>query len=271
MPIELESHRIIESKIVRTDGGGSSTILFKDEKCKKAKPGQFIMIWIPKFGEIPMSLSFIDEKGYSGVTLRPFGLASTKLFEAKTGDKLPIRGPYGKPFTPVKGNVLLVGGGTGLSPLIPMSENLLNAGSKVTLIIAAKNSKELIFAKRARKLLNKNNSQVLFVTEDGSMGYKGLATDVAKPLIKKMDMIYTCGPELMMLNLFNMAKKSKIPIEASLERLMECAIGICGICSIGKYLVCKDGTVFNSNQLKELSSEFGRASRDSNGTKIFFK
>ena len=271
MPIELESHRIIESKIVRTDGGGSSTILFKDEKCKKAKPGQFIMIWIPEFGEIPMSLSFIDEKGYSGVTLRPFGLASTKLFEAKTGDKLPIRGPYGKPFTPVKGNVLLVGGGTGLSPLIPMSENLLNAGSKVTLIIAAKNSKELIFAKRARKLLNKNNSQVLFVTEDGSMGYKGLATDVAKPLIKKMDMIYTCGPELMMLSLFNMAKKSKIPIEASLERLMECAIGICGICSIGKYLVCKDGTVFNSNQLKEISSEFGRASRDTNGTKIFFK
>ena len=106
-----------------------------------------------------------------------------------------------------------------------MSENLLNAGSKVTLIIAAKNSKELIFAKRARKLLNKNNSQVLFVTEDVSMGYKGLATDVAKPLIKEMDMIYTCGPELMMLSLFNMAKKSKVPIEASLERLMECAIG----------------------------------------------
>jgi dihydroorotate dehydrogenase electron transfer subunit len=59
-----------------------------------------------------------------------------------------------------------------------------------------------------------------------------------------------------------------MPFEASLERLMKCAIGICGSCVIGKYRVCRDGPVFGSEQLRGMKNEFGKFKRDFSGKKI---
>jgi dihydroorotate dehydrogenase electron transfer subunit len=81
-------------------------------------------------------------------------------------------------------------------------------------------------------------------------------------------MIYTCGPEKMMRKVFDQAEKRGIPFEASLERLMRCAIGLCGSCVIGKYRVCRDGPVFNAKQIRELKKEFGVSKRDFNGKRI---
>jgi dihydroorotate dehydrogenase electron transfer subunit len=72
-----------------------------------------------------------------------------------------------------------------------------------------------------------------------------------------MDMIYACGPELMVRKVFDLAQKNKMALEASLERLMRCGIGLCGSCMIGKYRVCKDGPVFTSAQLYEVKDELG--------------
>jgi dihydroorotate dehydrogenase electron transfer subunit len=85
---------------------------------------------------------------------------------------------------------------------------------------------------------------------------------------EKFDIIYTCGPEQMIRKVFDQAEKHKIPLEASLERLMRCAIGLCGSCIIGKYRVCADGPVFRSKQLKEVKDEFGCSKRDFDGRKI---
>jgi dihydroorotate dehydrogenase electron transfer subunit len=85
---------------------------------------------------------------------------------------------------------------------------------------------------------------------------------------ERFDMIYTCGPEQMMLKTFVLAEKHKIALEASLERLMRCAIGLCGSCVVGKYRVCRDGPVFTSSQLREVEKEFGVSKLDFNGKKI---
>jgi dihydroorotate dehydrogenase electron transfer subunit len=74
----------------------------------------------------------------------------------------------------------------------------------------------------------------------------------------------------MIRKVFETAEKAGIRIEASLERLMRCAIGLCGSCVIGKYRVCKDGPVFNSNQLREVKGELGISKRDFNGRRIPF-
>jgi dihydroorotate dehydrogenase electron transfer subunit len=85
---------------------------------------------------------------------------------------------------------------------------------------------------------------------------------------EKFDMIYTCGPEIMVKKIFDLAQKRKLPMEASLERLMRCGIGLCGSCVIGKYRVCKDGPVFNAAQLNEIKDELGISKLGFDGSRI---
>ena len=75
-------------------------------------------------------------------------------------------------------------------------------------------------------------------------------------------------PEAMMKKIFTSAEKKSIPVQVSLERYMKCGFGLCGSCAIGRYLVCVDGPVFNSEQLREVSVEFGVSRRDSAGRSI---
>ena len=82
-------------------------------------------------------------------------------------------------------------------------------------------------------------------------------------------MIYTCGPELMMKNIYDLSVVHSIPIQASLERYMKCGIGMCASCCINDKLVCSDGTVFNENQLASMS-EFGKMYRDKSGRKSYY-
>jgi len=85
---------------------------------------------------------------------------------------------------------------------------------------------------------------------------------------EKFDMIYACGPERMIRKIFDLTEEYGVDFEASLERLMKCAIGLCGSCVIGKYRVCMDGPIFNSKQLEEVKGEFGVSKRDFDGKKI---
>jgi dihydroorotate dehydrogenase electron transfer subunit len=81
-------------------------------------------------------------------------------------------------------------------------------------------------------------------------------------------MIYTCGPEQMMYSMFLLAEQHKVPLQASLERIMRCAIGVCGSCQIGKLRVCKDGPVLNSEQLRSVKEAFGKYRLDFTGKRI---
>jgi len=97
-----------------------------------------------------------------------------------------------------------------------------------------------------------------------------LATEPLEKLLEKerFNVIYTCGPERMMRKVFDLAQKRKIAMEASLERLMRCGIGLCGSCVIGKYRVCKDGPVFTAAQLSEVTNEFGYSKLGFDGSRI---
>jgi len=81
-------------------------------------------------------------------------------------------------------------------------------------------------------------------------------------------MVYTCGPETMVRQVFELAEQRGIAMEASLERLMRCGIGLCGSCVIGKYRVCRDGPVFNSAQLSEVKDELGISKLGFDGNRI---
>ena len=268
----IDINRLRITKILETKKESPSvkTFVFNDKLCSEAKPGQFVMIWIPGVDEVPMSLSAIGPDERSSITVAKVGEATEALHKRKIGDVLGVRGPYGNSFTPMSGKAVIVGGGTGLAPLAPLTKELAELHARVALIAGAKTQDEILFLDRTTTTLSRIDGRVVAVTEDGSYGIKGLATDVAEQLLEKerFDMLYTCGPEEMMYKLFLLAEKYETPIQASLERLMRCAIGICGSCVIGKFRVCRDGPVFSLKQLREINEEFGRFERGSTGKRV---
>jgi dihydroorotate dehydrogenase electron transfer subunit len=244
------------------------TFTFKDKVCSTAKPGQFMMLWIPGVDEIPLSILDADKDGTVSVAVKKVGEATGALHQKKTGEVIGVRGPFGNSFTLKRGKILMVGGGTGIAPLSFLAKKLSSKTAKLVFVIGAKTKEELLFIDKIRKACN--GEHLVATTEDGSYGIKCLATKPLESLLakEKFDMVYTCGPEQMMCKAFILAEKRGIALEASLERLMRCAIGLCGSCVVGKYRVCRDGPVFTSDQLREVKKEFGISKRDFNGKRI---
>ena len=262
---QLRTTRILN---VKTESPTVKTFTFKDKVCARAKPGQFLMLWIPSVDEVPLSILDAKEDGAVSVAVKKVGEATKALHNRKTGEIIGIRGPFGNSFTLKEGKILMVGGGTGTAPLLFLSRKLASKAAKLVFVIGAKTKKELLFIDKLEEACGKDN--LIAATEDGSYGVKCLATTPLESLLakEKFDMIYTCGPEQMMRKVLDLAEKYDIALEACLERLMRCAIGLCGSCVVGKYRVCKDGPVFTSSQLKEAKSEFGVSKRDFDGKRI---
>lgn len=232
------------------------------------RSGQFMMVWVPGVDEIPMSVSHWDPPDV-GVTVAPIGEATNALASQKAGQMIGIRGPFGTCFSTDAKNALVVGGGIGMAPLRPLTYELLSKDVQVTLLIAARTQGELVYLEEF-DTLRAANLRLETSTDDGSMGYKGLAPQAAKEILATVtpDTIYTCGPELMMLGLYEIAKTHRISFQASLERFMKCGCGICGTCALDPTgdLVCLEGPVFDGDQLSNIT-EFGKYHRDSMGLK----
>lgn len=272
MHINIDRIRTVVIERIIEETPTVKTFIFKDNISSKARPGQFLMVWIPRAEELPMSV-MVSEKGYAAVTIRKLGFGSTALYNKGIGEILGIRGPYGNQFkidTDTK-KVLLVGGGTGLVPLLRLTTKLNELKIDTTVIIGARSKEEVFFEKQANDFLDKTKHKVIISTEDGSYGVKGYATDVMSLIVnrEKFDTVYTCGPELMIKKIFDIGLRNSLSIQVSLERYMKCGVGMCASCCIGDQLVCRDGTVFNEMQLSAMI-EFGLMYRDKSGRKCPF-
>jgi len=241
------------------------TLYFSDDVMSNVLPGQFAMVWIPGINELPMSVMISKESGKAAFTVRKHGLASTGLFNIKTGEQIGVRGPYGNAFDIKQGKLLLVGGGTGLVPMMRLLTHV-KPTDNVTVLIGAKSKDEVFFETLANDLLKNNPHNVIICTDDGSYGKKGFVTDVVEKLVDEshFDAVYTCGPEKMMYKTVQFAHSKEIFVQASLERMMKCGVGICGSCCVGEDLACKDGTIFDGVHLSK-NKEFGFSHRNKAG------
>jgi dihydroorotate dehydrogenase electron transfer subunit len=241
------------------------TLVFSDNIMSNVLPGQFAMVWIPGINELPMSVMISKESGKAAFTVRKHGLASTGLFNIKAGEKIGIRGPYGNAFDIKEGKLLLVGGGTGLVPMMRLL-TFVKPTDNVTVLIGAKSKNEVFFEDLANELLKNNSHNVIISTDDGSYGEKGFVTDIVEKLVSEshFDAVYTCGPEKMMYKTVQSAHSRGMFVQASLERMMKCGVGICGSCCVGEDLACKDGTVFDGDHLSK-NTEFGYSHRNKAG------
>ena len=262
---DLNSHYMCTIEKIIDETPTVRTLIFSDKVLSSVLPGQFAMVWIPGVNELPMSVMITQEKDKAAFTVRKRGESSTGMYNLSVGDYIGVRGPYGNCFDVKDGNLLLIGGGTGLVPLLRLI-SFCKPSHDITLLMGAQTKEEMFFEDLANKLLEKNKHKVIPVTEDGTYGKKGFVTDILEELLEEnsFDAIYTCGPELMMYKAVKLAMSNQIFVQASLERMMKCGIGICGSCCINDDLVCRDGTIFDGNHLMR-NNEFGQFHRTKSG------
>jgi dihydroorotate dehydrogenase electron transfer subunit len=218
-------------------------------------PGQFSMVQINNSVEpfLRRPLAILGQKNKRQELLyRIRGEGTRSLSEKKEGETLKVLGPLGRGFTRHDGKkIIYVAGGTGLPPVLSLAERIKSGH----FIIGAKNRNDLPLLERIQAI---PNTEIIIMTEDGSFGKKGLATDVIGDVIRDGDydedtIIYACGPEGMLKKVSTLAVKTGILCEISLEERMSCGFGACAGCIVrtinGNKRVCREGPVFSARDI----------------------
>lgn len=237
----------------------------------RAQPGQFVFLWLPGVEEKPISIAFDDGKSYT-LAIAAVGPTTNELLEVKVGDYLGVRGPYGTHYTWKPGErIAMLAGGYGAGPLFFASIAASKQKCKVDFFMGARSSEHLLFADKIKKL---KNVRYLPSTNDGSAGFKGFNVQNWEAEMKngvKYKHVFTCGPEMMMKSISDIAWKKKIDAQVSVERYMKCGFGICGNCCVDDSGVpsCQKGTVMNNKDVRQIK-EFGVYHRDSLGRKHYY-
>ena len=228
-----------------------------------ALPGQFVMVWVRGLDEVPMALSHPD-----GITVQRVGEATAALSDMQMGDSIGIRGPFGNGFKLEGTRIMIIAGGVGGAPLLPLARLAHSNGLDVTTIIGARTGDELLFKQQFSQC-----GVVSVATDDGSKGHHGLITELMNMNqfdLKGFDQCYVCGPEMMMESVLDLLCLAGMEARSqfSLHRYFKCGIGVCGACTIDPsgFRVCKDGPVFKGDML--INSELGKWYRDATGKQI---
>jgi dihydroorotate dehydrogenase electron transfer subunit len=267
----------VKIKAIIDECDGVKTFVFERNDTSVPKPGQFVMIWVPGVDEIPMSVSSYKENGEWAVTVKNIGECTNSIHELKIGDFIGVRGPLGNFFKiPQETNkiIFLIGGGIGMVPLRFLASELLKLGYKFKIIEGAKVEDEILFVNEFLEY-HQEDLEFHFCTDDGSYGEKGVATELFEHIIENLNVedvknsvVFTCGPEIMMHKILQLCEEKKIEMYASLERIMRCGCGLCGLCVLDPIglLVCNDGPIFSLKSLTEIK-DFGNYERDFSGKK----
>lgn len=249
------------------------TLVFSDDVMASAEPGQFAMVWVPGASELPMSVMVAMDGRRAAFTVRRLGSTSTALYNVRQGEQLAVRGPYGNSFELRRGRLIMIGGGTGLVPLMRLI-TCTSAADEITVMIGARTRGEVFFDGLAEHLLAGHRTHLVVIsTDDGTAGARGQVTGVFEEMLRDsesadgFDAVYTCGPEPMMYKVVKLAHDMDIFVQASIERVMKCGMGICGSCTAGPDIVCRDGTVFDGKRLLE-NPEFGATHRSKAGVVV---
>ncbi len=220
---------------------------------RSRRAGHFVIVRVDKNGErMPLTIADADvEKGTITLVVQRIGVSSGKLCALEVGDSVAdLVGPLGKA-TDIKkfGTVVCACGGVGAAPMLPIAKALKEAGNRVITVLAARTA-ELIILKEQLEAVS---DEVIVMTDDGSMGQKGLVTMGVEQVIEreKVDKCVTIGPAIMMKFVALTTKKYNIPTEASLNTIMVDGTGMCGACRVtvnGKTkFVCVDGPEFDAH------------------------
>lgn len=267
----------IDDIVVETEDGNLKTyqLVFEQEAHRAAwkhVPGQFAMLSLAGFGEIPIGIaSSPTEEGHLLFTVNRAGKVTTALHQMNIGDRMGVRGPLGNGFpvdTEMKGkNIVIIAGGFAVTTLratlISLLANRQDYG-RITFIYGARTPGMLLYQDELKQWAQRGDVDLHVTIDREAPGWDGLvgfvptiAGQVAPSPENSVALI--CGPPIMI-------KFTMPPLEAigwtddqvylSLENRMKCGVGVCCHCNVGPTLVCKDGPVFTRTQVKRLPMEY---------------
>ena len=221
-------------------------------------PGQFANILVDQSKNVflrrPFSFYSVDyQNNIVSFLIKGIGEGTRTLLNAGVDSVLDVLFPLGNGFTlpEPEEKVLLVGGGSGVAPLLHLAQVLSKNSNKIHMLVGARSVSDLIEMDNYKRYANLHTT-----TEDGSHGEKGFVTDhsIFSEGMTEFSRIYTCGPDPMMKAVAAKARVKSVFCEVSLENSMACGFGVCLCCVVqtihGHKCVCTEGPVFNINQLK---------------------
>jgi len=230
------------------------------EIAREVRPGQFVMVRCGEKLTLPRPFSVHrvkEDRVALFFAVWAGGQGTGWLSQRKAGDSLELLGPLGNGYNiyPGSKNLLLVGGGMGVAPLYFLAEQARDQGYAVTLLLGAQTASQLYPAK-----LLPSGIELVIATDDGTAGKKGQVSALLPEYTGWADQIFACGPRAMYRDMARYCPPLKEkPVQVSLEARMGCGLGVCYGCTVrtknGLRQVCKDGPVFNLNDLpaEELS------------------
>jgi NAD(P)H-flavin reductase len=238
------------------------TLATADPALSATRPGQFVMAAVPGFPAPPISVSRIGE-GRLSLTIRASGAATAALTRLAPGDQLGLRGPLGRPWpldAAAGRDIVIVAGGIGLAPLRPVIDAIRRERSRfadVRLVVGSRTPADRLFTNELAGLARDANLDVRQTVDRPDAGWSGdvgLVTRLLAPddRIGPEAVAFVCGPERMIppvgaaLSRLGLAPER---VWVSLERTMQCGVGLCGHCQLGSLFVCRDGPVFSLAEL----------------------
>jgi sulfhydrogenase subunit gamma (sulfur reductase) len=235
-------------------------------------PGQFNMLYLYGVGEVPISImSDPEERDGIGHTIRAIGRVTQGLAALQPGDRIGVRGPFGRgwPLQEMGGcDVVLVTGGLGCAPVVSVIHYVLRRRErfgKLVIIQGVKHAEDLIWREQYDQWAKLSNTQVLVAASEGGAlwpWHVGRVTDLFSlaRFNPERAVAMMCGPEGMMRAAADSLLAHRLPesnLYLSMERNMQCAVGRCGHCQFGSAFICRDGPVFNWGQVKTLLGHRG--------------
>ena len=225
------------------------------EIARSRRPGHFVIVRVGDGGErIPLTIAASDpECGSITLVVQEVGVSTRKICALNVGDCFTdIVGPLGQATHIGKvGTVVCCGGGVGVAPLLPIVRAMKEAGNRVVTILAARTAELVIL----RDQVAPYSDEVIVMTDDGSLGRRGLVTEGLEDVInrEKVDQVVAIGPAVMMKFVAKLTKKYDIPTMVSLNTIMVDGTGMCGACRVtvdGKTrFVCIDGPEFDAHKV----------------------
>lgn len=226
------------------------------------QPGQFLMVDLPGFSAVPISISRYRPEGIQ-LTIRSAGPATAAITQLPVGAQLGLRGPLGRGWpaaAAIDRDVLIVAGGLGLPPLRPLVEQVLSERGRyrdVRIAIGARTPDDLVLRTDTAAWLGRDDATVQVTVDRAGPEWEGPVGVVTQlfdraPIDPIRTVAYLCGPERMMQAAARVLAGRGLPpnrVYLSMERHMECGVGLCGHCQMGRYFVCKDGPVFSRAEL----------------------
>ncbi|MBN1903138.1 sulfide/dihydroorotate dehydrogenase-like FAD/NAD-binding protein [Candidatus Sumerlaeota bacterium] len=222
---------------------------------RKARAGQFVIVRVEEQGErIPLTIADFDGINTIDFVVQEVGAGTRAINRLQKGDRfLNIAGPLGRPSEIDRfGVVVCIGGGIGIAPLYPIAKELRKSGNTILSILGARNKDLLFWLDKFSAL----SDELVIITDDGSMGRKGVVTEPLKELIAKnmkIDRVIAIGPAVMMKFVSIVTKEKSIKTIVSLNPIMLDGTGMCGGCrvevaGVSKF-VCVDGPEFDAHQV----------------------